>query len=129
MGVDNRSILRVGLIKKAVTANTTIIEAADILLNNTEVYSGDDIRPNQTGFVAFTVQVLPSVSGLISPVFTSADETETDEGVCYTCNAGYVNTFEILMRAKTDVGPWTLNLKYSQNCTMTLVISEHGGVV
>jgi hypothetical protein len=118
----------VGLLKKAVTANTAIISAADILLTDPG-YTGNDIKPNQTGFVAYTVEVLPSVSGLVSAVFTNAAGTVTDSGVCYTCTAGYFNIFEITMRAKTNEGPWTLNLKYSQTCTMTLCISEHGGVV
>ena len=129
MGTDIRSILRVGLLTKTCVADTAILESTDISRNQQD-YTGDNVRPNQTGVAYYTVQFCPSVDGDLSVVVTDGDDTV--EPKVFSGKAGELNIFSFFVRSHTGLSdePWTFNLKFSVNATIDLLcITEHGGVV
>lgn len=128
MGTDIRSISRVRLWKRSVTAGTNIIESGDVILTK-DGYTDDDVFPNQTGLATYTVECVPTVSGIMSIIFKNEDG-EIVGGNAYTCTAGELAVFEFwIPAANAGVPGWTFNLQYSVDAVMNILcIAEHGGL-
>lgn len=122
MGTDIRSILRVGLANKSVTADTAILAAEDISRKQPDDIDLDYIRSNMTILVCWTIEYSPTVVGELSVIFN--DGTADYESIIDTGEAGKMHVIEFFM----PVG-WPINFKYSEDATMTLLcVSEHGGI-
>lgn len=124
MGTDIRSILRVGLTTKAVTAATPILAAANVKRNQPD-YTGADLKPNMTGIGWYTVEYQSDDAGTLSAVI---ENTTTGLGSTIAINTTVGNKLE-----KFDFfidADWTFNLTFSVDTTFgILAIAEHGGAV
>jgi len=125
MGTDIRSILRVGLLNKEVTADTNFIVADDILRKGPAHEDDDDIYPNQTGIAFYTVEVIPTTTGLLSVYISDDSEIPvTITGQTYSCIGGEMSIHTLYVRDN-----WHINFRYSETDTLKLFcIAEHGGV-
>ena len=122
MGTDIRSILRVGLANKSVTADTAILAAEDISRKQPDDGDVDYIRSNMTVLVCWTVEYSPSVAGELSVIFN--DGTADRESIIGTGEVGKMQVIEFFLPVD-----WPINFKYSENATMAMFcVSEHGGI-
>lgn len=122
MGTDIRSILRVGLANKSVTADTAILAAEDISRKQPDDEDVDYIKSNMTVLVCWTIEYSPSVVGNLSVIFN--DGTSDYESIIDTGEADKMHIVEFFMPVD-----WPVNFKYSENATMSLLcVSEHGGI-
>lgn len=122
MGTDIRSILRVGLANKSVTADTAILAADDISRKQPDDDDVDYIKSNMTAIVCWTVECSPSVAGNLSVIFN--DGTSDRESIIGTGEVGKMLVVEFFLPVD-----WPINFKYSENATMAMFcVSEHGGI-
>lgn len=121
MGNSNLSILRTALSAKSVTAETSILVAADVERNQPD-NTGDYIYSNMTKLVCWTVEFSPSVAGDLSVIFN--DGTADRESIIGTGEVGKMLLIEFFLPAA-----WPINFSYSVDAVMTIfAVAEHGGI-